>query len=944
MKVKRDFFAASALLLLSQVPASALAQQLKGVVVDKNSKETLIGAVVSVEGSDVRAVTDIDGNFTLDGLKNGKYTLYIKYVGYKTQKIDGVQVKDASQTDGITIALLPDEQQLKEVTVTAMERRNTDAAMIQVAKNSPVIVSNVSAQEINRTQDTNAGEVIRRVPGVSLIDDKFVMVRGLSQRYNNVWVNGGAVPSSEADSRAFSFDIIPSSQIDNLTIVKSPTAEYPADYSGGFIIVNTKEIPAENNFSVSLGGNWNTSTAFKDFSYAKGSSTDWLAFDNGMRSLKGGIQSTLAPQLGADGKPVTSYATSLLGNGLNNDWSLQQKKPLGDLKLAASLNRRWSLGGRTLGMLAALNYTNEYRTYENMENNLFGIYDAANDKPNYLRHSVDNQYNNNVRLGAMLNLTFLSKDGHHKYQLKNIFNQLATSRYTWRDGVSAQSNLERSAEYYYRSRTTYNGQLTGKHTFTSDALDWSIGYAYANRHLPDRRRYLIDDALESGVYALSTGNDISREWTQLDEHILSLGVNDKHHFKFGSFEPDLQVGAYGEYRTREYQTRNFIYNWNVSANNMPADFRHSDIPALISSEANMGYDKLYLLELKQMRNDYRGNNTLGAGYLAMSLPLGGLGIHAGVRFEHNDMELISNTRDYEKSEQSTHYKTDDLFPSLNATYKLNDQHQMRLSYGRSINRPEFREVSSSVYYDFDLASNVQGNTELQNCYIDNFDLRYEWYPSRGELISLAVFYKHFDSPIEWTYTVAGGTDLIYSYKNAKSANNYGVELDIRKSLDFIGLKDFSWSFNGALIKSQVQFEKGAKEENRPMQGQSPYLINTGLFYKNEPLQLDIALLYNRIGKRIIGVGRSEGSTGSDDNARVPHSYEMPRNTIDFSLGKKFGKHLELKLNVRDLLAEKIYYKQFADVTYSDGSKKTIEEISRSYKPGRNIGLQAIYKL
>lgn len=209
-----------------------------------------------------------------------------------------------------------------------------------------------------------------------------------------------------------------------------------------------------------------------------------------------------------------------------------------------------------------------------------------------------------------------------------------------------------------------------------------------------------------------------------------------------------------------------------------------------------------------------------------------------------------------------------------------------------------------MYYDFDLASNVQGNTELKNCYVDNLDLRYEWYPSRGELISLAVFYKHFDSPIEWTYTVAGGTDLIYSYKNAKSANNYGVELDIRKNLGFIGLKDFSWSFNGALIKSKVQFEKGAKEEDRPMQGQSPYLINTGIFYKNEPLKMDIALLYNRIGKRIIGVGRSEGSTGDDSNSRVPHSYEMPRNTIDFSLAKKFGEHLELKLNVRDLLAER----------------------------------------
>ena len=950
------------------------AQDIKGVVIDQKSKETLIGAVITAvpgngsknatqEKDDIKAVTDIDGNFSLLNLKDGTYTLYIKYVGYKTQKIDGVQLKGGKRIDGkaivsskdtsskndasekalLTIALQPDEQQLNEVTVTAVERRNTDAAMIQVAKNSPVIVSNVSAQEISRTQDTNAGEVIRRVPGVSLIDDKFVMVRGLSQRYNNVWVNGGAVPSSEADSRAFSFDIIPSSQIDNLTIVKSPTAEYPADYSGGFIIVNTKEIPAENSFNIAVGGNWNTSSAFKDFSYSKGSGTDFLGFDNGLRNLNGGIQANLNPQLDANGKPVGDYATSLLGNRLNNDWLVKNRKPLGDLKLAASLNQRWMLGGRTLGMLAALNYTNEYRTYENMENNLYGIYDAANDKPNYLRHSVDDQYNNNVRLGAMLNFTFLSKDGNHKYQLKNIFNQLATSRYTWREGVSAQSNLERSAEYYYRSRTTYNGQLTGKHTFTSDALDWSIGYAYANRHLPDRRRYLIDDALESGVYALSTGNDISREWTQLDEHILSLGVNDKHHFKFGNFEPDLQVGAYGEYRSREYQTRNFIYNWNVSDNNLPSDFRHSDIPTLLSSEANMGYDKLYLLEEKQMRNNYRGHNTLGAGYLALSLPFGKLGIHAGVRFEHNDMELISNSRDYEKSESSRHYKTDDVFPSLNTTYKINDQHQVRLSYGRSINRPEFREVSSSVYYDFDLASNVQGNTELKNCYVDNLDLRYEWYPSRGELISLAVFYKHFDSPIEWTYTVAGGTDLIYSYKNAKSANNYGVELDIRKNLGFIGLKDFSWSFNGALIKSKVQFEKGSKEENRPMQGQSPYLINTGIFYKNEPLKMDIALLYNRIGKRIIGVGRSEGSTGDDSNSRVPHSYEMPRNTIDFSLAKKFGDHLELKLNVRDLLAEKIYYKQFADVTYSDGSKKEVEEIARCYKPGRNIGLQAIYK-
>ncbi len=917
------------------------AQQIKGVVSDSKTNETLIGALIAVEGSDRKAVTDIEGAFTIDGLKPGMHTLSISYIGYKSMQLQVETQKGDVQV--VKIALNPDDQQLDEVTVTASEVKNNDAAMIRMTKQSALVTTSVSAQEIGRTQDTNAGEVIRRVSGISLIDDKFVMVRGLSQRYNNVWVNGGAVPSSEADSRAFSFDIIPSSQIDNLTIVKSPSAEYPADYSGGFIIVNTKEVPDENSFSLSVGGNWNTGSAFKDFSYSKGSSTDFLGFDNGMRSLSGGINTSLAPQLNASGEKVGDYATSLLGNGFNNDWTVKSKKPLGDLKLAASLNRRYTIGDRTLGLLAAVNYTNEYRTYTDMENNLYGIYDAVNDQPNYLRHSVDNQYNNNVRLGAMLNLTLISKDSNHKYQLKNIFNQLANSRYTWRDGVSAQSNLERSAEYYYRSRTTYNGQITGKHTFIDDNLDWSFGYAYANRHMPDRRRYLIDDALESGTYALSTGNDISREWTQLDEHILSLGANDKHHFRFGSFEPDLQVGAYGEYRSREYTTRNFIYNWNVADNSMPSGFRHSDIPTLISDEANMGYDKLYLLEEKQMRNNYRGHNSLGAGYMTLTLPLGKVNVHAGLRFEHNDMELISNTRDYEKSETSRHYRTNDLFPSLNTTYKINDRHQVRLSYGRSINRPEFREVSSSVYYDFDLASNVQGNTELKSCYIDNIDLRYEWYPTNGELISLAAFYKHFDSPIEWTYTVAGGTDLIYSYMNAKSANNFGLELDIRKSLDFMGLKDFSLSFNGALIKSKVQFEPGTKDENRPMQGQSPYLINTGIMYKNRPLQMDIALLYNRIGKRIIGVGRSEGTTGDDSNSRVPHSYEMPRNSIDFSFAKKFGNHLELKFNVKDLLAEKVYYKQFADVTYSDGSEKQVEEIVRCYKPGRNIGLQVIYK-
>jgi len=929
---------ATVLWLLLIATISSVAADIKGRVIDKDTHEPLVGATVQTE--DGRgAVVDADGRFGITGLKKRKYMITVRYVSYATRRIDGVQAQDHSSQDSIVIEMMPDAQTLGEVKVTGMIRRNTEAALIQVAKESPVIVSNISAQEIRKTQDNNAGEVIRRVPGVSLIEDKFVMVRGLSQRYNNVWLNGGAVPSSEADSRAFSFDIIPSGQIDNLVIVKSPSPEYPSDFTGGFIQINTKDIPTNNYFSVSVGGSWNDATHFSDFSYAKGSGTDFLGFDNGLRSLDGGMNATL--------KTVSGDKTvSLADNGLNNDWRIKSKKPIGDLKLGAELAHHWELGGNQLGLIGALNYTNEYRTYKDMQNNQYGAYDVDKDSKNYLHKYTDDQYNNNVRLGALLNFTFLSKSGNNKYELKNIFNQLATDRYTFRYGIGAQSDSQNQAEYYYRSRTTYNVQLTGKHTFEKDEMEWSGSYSYANRNLPDRRRYIITDyGSEDGSLEWNASNDMNREFTKLNEHIVSANVNDSHVFQFGGFKPTLKFGAYGEYRTRDYKTRELLYIWDTNNHALlPSDFRRMDMTELLSNEQYFGATGLYLLEEPAMRNDYSGHNTLGAGYAAVSLPFGRLNVYAGVRFEFNQMELVSNTRDYEVSHRSTFYRDRDLFPSINTTYRFNDKHQLRLSYGKSVNRPEFREVSSSVYHDFDLAADVQGNPDLRSCYIHNIDLRYEWYPSRGEQITIAGFYKHFDSPIEWTYTMAGGNDYIYSYENAKSANNFGVEVDIRKDLSFIGLPDFSLSLNGALIHSRVKFAEGSRFENRPMQGQSPYLVNAGLFYRNAAQRINIALLYNRIGKRIIGVGRSEGSTGSEDNARIPDSYEMPRNSLDLSISKSFfDDHLELKANVRNILGEKVYYKQFADVTYADGTSREVEQITREYKLGRNIGITATYK-
>ncbi len=904
---------------------NAEAGVIKGMVYDRSTNEPLIGATVVSSATNRGVATDIDGNFKLT-LADGKHNLIIKYVGYTDTIISAIDVKGVIECN---VPMNPDITALSEVTVVAVARKDTETAMIEEEKESDVVQSGVSAQQIAKTQDKDASEVVRRIPGISIIDDKFVMVRGLSQRYNNVWLNGGAVPSSEADSRAFSFDIIPSSQLDNIVIVKSPAPEYPADFTGGFILVKTRYQPIGRGFNISLGGSLNDMTHFRDFKYSKGSKTDFLGFDGGFRELSGGINHAVRPYPGYDTRldPVTS--------GFNNNWAVFHKKPIGDLKLNVSYNNTWRFeSGSNLGLLAALNYSNSYRTLLDMENSLYGPYDTSDDKTIFLRKATDNQYTHDVKIGALLNISFQPSDYAHRYEWKNIYNRIVKDRYSEREGFNAQPDSIRDMEYYYSTRNTYNTQFTGRHELSeASLLDWSVGYAYSDRNMPDRRLIEMTDRTDNrmGIYR------INREFTHLNEHTASLNTNYRQDIKIGAVTPTVKAGLYGEFRTREYRTREFQYGWQPD-NSLPEGFMFStDVPGEVLLTENYGPDKLYLYENINFLNNYNAQMSQLAGYVGLNIPWKSLNVYAGVRYEYVDQLLQMNTRQTGESLRDTHYYYKDLFPSANITYRFNEKNQLRAAYGRSTNRPEFRELASTVFYDFDLGSSVMGNYDLKAAYIRNFDLRYEWYPQKGESVSVALFYKKFTNPIEWTYTVAGGTDLIYSYINAKGADNYGIEIDIRKNLDFVGLKDFSLSFNGSWIKSMVRFDAG-NNIDRPMQGQSPYLINLGLFYQNKGWSASV--LYNRIGKRIIGVGNKYG-TGADGSVKnIPNSYEMPRNAIDLSFGKKFG-HWELKASVRDLLAERYLFKQIEDVELQTGNKR-IEETTRSFKPGRNFNLSVSY--
>lgn len=910
---------------------------LQGVVKERSTGEPVVGVSVYIAKLKKGAVTDIDGNYKIANIPSGIYDIDVSGISYTPLSVKSLKVAGSATEFNILMDVATNI--LDQIVVTSARRMNSEIAVINATKTADVVMSGISGLQISKSQDKNAAEVVKRIPGVSVMDDRYIMVRGLSGRYNNVWINNSSVPSTEADTRAFSFDMMPSSQIESIMIVKSPSAEIPADFSGGFVKIMTKSMPEVNDMLFSYGLNFNTVTHFRDQMINTSSSTDFLGFDNGERSLRGIVPKRMD-------NTNANLVSEITKSGFRNDWSVSTRKPIADQKINFMINRYKLLkNGDKAGIVAALNYSYGSQTYTDMQNARFGVYNTVADKPEYIYKYSDNQHSIDARVGGMLNLTYIS--GKNKLEFRNIFNQQGTNRYTLREGwqnISALYNQEKR-EYLYSSRSTYSGQVSGSHGFSVSDLDWIFGYSYANLNQPDRRMINREENLiygdkYYGKMAIDQ-NEITRDFVNLDEHTFSGAINYSMPLKTGrAFNSFIKAGILGEYKWRSYSNRQFFYRFNQ--NNLPEDFVYKDLSEVLN-ENNYGHDKLYVYEDTDNRNSYKGLNMLGAGYISYKLSGGGFNVIAGLRLEGSMMRLVNYTKIYEFDTRKNDYIQTQLFPSLNASYNIDERKTVRLAYGSSTNRQEFREVSPSVYYDFNLYSDVKGNPDLKNATIHNVDLRYEYYPSKEEYVTIALFYKYFKNPIEWTYLDAGGS-YTYTFENAVSANNYGVEIDIRKNLSFVGLTNFTLGFNTSIISSHINFDKSSIEADRPMQGQSPYLINASLFYDKKEAGISAGLLYNRIGKRIVGIGRVDTGSGASINNDVPDTYELPRDVIDLVLTKRLGKHLEIKASVKDLLSQSVVFVQYPKFADGNGTIQKRSQTSKSLNPGTDvlIGIQLTF--
>jgi TonB-dependent receptor len=906
---------------------------LKGVVIDKTTGEPVIGATIYFKNLKKGASTNIDGNYVIENIPAGTHPMEVACISYKTISLPEMEIKPGGNE--FDIVMEESATQLNEIVVSSVKRMNSEIAMVQATRTASVVMSGVSGRQISRSQDRSAAEVVKRIPGVSVINDRYIIVRGLAGRYNNVWINNTAVPSTEADTRSFSFDMLPSSQLESIMIVKSPSPEIPADFSGGFVKIATKSMPDKNEMFITYGMNANSETHFNDHFYNTASPTDFLGFDNGVRSLRSSVPLRMDNNNQA-------LVTDITKSGFRNDWSVNKVRPMPDQRINFMINRVFNLKNDSkLGMVGAINYSHGFQTYSNMLNARFGVYNTVSDESEYIYKYSDNQYSIDDKLGAMANFTWIR--GNNKIEFRNIFNQTGKNRYTTREGWQNVSSkyIQEKEEYIYSSRTTYSGQFAGTHKIAGSDIDWNAGYSYAGLNQPDRRiinreENLVVGDKYFGQMAIDQ-NEITRDFVKLDEHIISGAVNYTLPVNvFNDIKSEFKAGLYGEYRTRKYNNRQFFYRFNRYG--LPEDFVYKDVIGEILTDNNFGSDKLYIYEDTDNRNSYKGTNMQGSAYVSYKLPAGRFNVFAGLRAEASGMRLTSYEKIYEFSTKDRDYNKLDLFPSLNASYNINKKNLVRLAYGSSVNRQEFREVSSSVFYDFNLFSDVKGNPDLKQAKIHNLDLRYEYYPSNEEYVTFSMFYKYFINPIEWTYLDAGGS-YTYTFENALSADNYGVEIDVRKKLDFTGIKGLTLGLNAAYISSNVNFDqKNSLEKDRPMQGQSPYIVNSSLYYDNPELGLSAGILYNRIGKRIVGIGRVDTGSGASINNDVPDTYEIPRDMVDIVISKKIGKAIEVKASFKDILNQEVIFEQYPKYIDNLGVIHERRQVAKSFKPGANFYL------
>jgi TonB-dependent receptor len=877
--------------------------------ISNQKNEVLSGVSIEISGAGSGMVrSDVEGRFSFPAEIGKKYTLSFSYVGYQKKVIDDVVAGDDTQLD---VIMDLNVKSLGNVTVSASANRGsargeTVNALIAFQKNTNTVASVISGEAIRRSPDKNTGEVLKRTPGASLQDGRFIIVRGLAERYNLAMLNGIQLSSTEPDRKAFSFDLIPANMIDNIVINKAFVPELPGEWAGGLIQVNTRDIPTKNFFNIQFGTGFNTQTIGNNFYTYQGGKLDMLGIEDGTRSLPASY--TTKSRFDA----LSPQDKTAIGREMENIWSPFISNGTNRLNGQLQMSGGFTTGKGTKKLAGIFGFTyNRTARYLKATNSGFNFIGGGAFTPDF--QLFDDRYSNDVLMGAMGNIT-LQLNNSNKISLKSLANVNASDYTSIRSGLENNYNplldSVRGFELGFRQNTFWSTQLSGEHQLLPNnklRLKWNGAFSLLDGYIPDQRRlyYLKNNSSASNPYVALLSNVLSQKsgnrfFQNLSDYIYSGGADLAYSFDAFGSKQTLKGGYMLQIKDRLFDAKPFslyLPRDNAALRLLPAD--------QIFAPGNFGDGSVLSTQLafdaiKGNLYRYLANTILNAGYIQFDNQFGNkLRVIWGVRVEDYD-QLVGSVK---TSDPRYNYsRVRDWLPGLNATYKLNNLTNLRFSASQTVVRPEFRELANFQYYDFELNAAVQGFPGLLRTKVSNFDLRYELYPGAGEVFTAGVFYKYFDNPIEMVFNFGQGGSSTFNFANPDFARAYGFELEFRKKLDFVpSLKNFTFQANGTYISSRVQ--SSTLLLDRPLQGQSPYLINASLLYDHEKSGTTATLLFNQIGRRVTFVGSLD----------QPDIYESARPVLDFQFTKKLAKNkAEIRLNVQDILNRRLYFYQNPD--------------------------------
>lgn len=946
-------------LLLALVSSAALAQTgtIRGTIKDGKTKESLIGCTVLVAGTQLGATTDIEGNFNITNVPSGTQKVVISYISYQTKEIPNVRV-ESGNTTAIDTELDEGGTALQEVVVRASKATNTEIAVITEIKQLKALAVGISAMQIQKSQDRDAAAAIRRIPGVSLVDNRFVLIRGLGSRYNSVLLNDVIAPSTEVETRSFSFDLVPSNILDRMIVFKSGSADLPGDFAGGVIKIYTKRKPDRNFIDAGFTIGNRPNTTFQTVQTHSRSGLNALG-------LWGKDQQVplVFPSRSSDFNQLNAPQRAAYARLLPDSWGLKDMTVSPDVRFALNFGRRFDVGNVSVSNLTAINYSNTNQ-FANIDFRLFQNADKANDV--YEQYN-DASYSRSTRLGILHNWS-LRFSPRFNLEWKTQFNQLGNTETTVRNGQRVVDGVDvRSFSERFENRSILTTQVAGEHTISElTKFNWIASYGYTGRWEPDWKRarfQRVTGAVGSDgqpqAFQLAAPNDpnpvdVGRFYSTLHENVYSLIGNGERTFGNPTDrEPGkLKFGVYGERRNRSYAARFYGYQ---TVGNASAVTQQSMNTLFQPQNVTGQPGGLSIQDGTRDLDSYQGYTTYGAAYVSGDVNFGSnVNLNVGFRGEYYLQDLRSSVNGAERK-----LVNNPLFsplPSLNLNYKVTERQSVRLAYSTTVNRAELRELAPFSYFDFALLADIRGNTALKTASIQNADVRYEFYPSPNELISITGFYKHFTNPIE-TFLLPTGNGLAYSFTNAQSAQNYGVEVEVRKGFansSSIFMQNLQLVANASFINSKIKLGQfvqvpdlsgttqsvdltGITDTERPLANQSPYLINAGLYYADEKSNFQGNILYNVAGARIFAVG----------NQQNPTVYEMPRGVLDINISKRVQQQLEFRLGIQDILNRPVRYVQ--DYNRDGKIGKDVRSLSpdadqtiRSFKRGSYYTLTAVY--